>query len=77
MCKEAGAAVEKMCYDGMHQPGLAIYLKAALVRRYISDATISAYSWATAAAKKKGRGITNCSYSGKGSTPLSTPFSKQ
>jgi len=77
LAKEAGAAVEKMFHDGMHTPGLAIYLKAALVRRYIADATISACSWATAAAKKKGRGITNCSYSGKGSTPLNTPHTKK
>jgi hypothetical protein len=73
MSREAYAPIKKMFYDGMHALRLAIYLKAPVVRHYLRDAIVSAGSWAIASAKRKGRCITDCSFAGKGNTPLKTP----
>jgi hypothetical protein len=76
MSWEACASIEKIFHDGMHALGFAIYLKAPVVRRYVRDATVSAGSWAMASAKRHGRRITNCSFAGKGNTPLNTQVVK-
>jgi hypothetical protein len=76
MSREACALIKKMFHDGMHALGLAIYLKALAVRRYVRDETVSAESWAMASAKRKGWCITNCSFAGKGITPLNKPVIK-
>ena len=55
MSRAAAAPITKMFHDGMHAKGQAIYLKSAVVRRYIRDAGLSAAGWATAAGKRKGR----------------------
>ena len=77
LCKAAQGPIGKMFHDGMHQKGLAIYLRSSVVRQYIKDAGISAGGWAIAAGKRKGRAITNCSFAGRGNTPLNTPNVKE
>jgi hypothetical protein len=42
LSREAYALIEKMFFDGMHVPGLAINLRAWVVREYVQDTTISA-----------------------------------
>jgi hypothetical protein len=76
LTRAAAAPIGKMFHDSMHAKGLAIYLRAPVVRQYVHDAAISAAGWATAAGKRKGRAITNCSFAGRGHTPLNSPFVK-